>query len=147
MISGTDKKQLSSKPNVKMRFFSGVPIQDMPEYLKPLLEKVLITIILHLDTNKCVNESYNKILNKIISLKQCSKKRLPENKIIILSMIERLDNGKAALSVKRLNKDLCPLKVDIIGNSNIGKESLGKKGLDLHPRGSGMLAINFIKKI
>ena len=86
-------------------------------------------------------------MNKIISLKQCSKKRLPENKIIILSIIERLDNGKAALSVKRLNKDLCPLKVDIIGNSNIGKESLGKKGLDLHPRGSGMLAINFIKKI
>ena len=74
-------------------------------------------------------------MNKIISLKQWSEKSFPESKIII-SNRERLENGKAALSVKRLNKDLCSFEVDIVGKSNIGKESLGKKGLHLHPRGS-----------
>ena len=64
------------------------------DYLKPLLKKVLETIILHLRTNKCVHESSNNVLDKILSLKQCVKKNLPESKIIILNIIERPDNGK-----------------------------------------------------
>ena len=37
--------------------------------------------------------------------------------------MERPDNGKAALTVKRLNKHLCSLEIDIADNANIGKES------------------------
>ena len=74
--------------------------------LKPLLKKVLGTIVLHISTNNCVNESLNNVLNKILSLKQCIKKSLPECKTIISNIVERLENGKAALSVKRLNENL-----------------------------------------
>ena len=75
-------------------------------------------------------------------MKQCIKKSLPEKKMIS-NIIERLDNDKAALSVKRL----CPHEVDIVEKSKISKESLGKKGLHLNPRGSGKPEINFITKI
>ena len=86
-------------------------------------------------------------MDKILSLKQCIEKILPESKIIISNIIERLGNRKVALSLKQLNEHLCSLKVDTVDNSNIGKESLGKKGLHLSPKGSGKLAINFMKKI
>ena len=52
---------------------------------------------------------------------------LPESRIIILNILKTLNNGKAALSVKRLNENLYTLEVDFDDNSNIGKESLGKK--------------------
>ena len=45
MISGIDEKRLSSKQNVKGRFFPGVSIEDMYNYLEPLLKKVPGTII------------------------------------------------------------------------------------------------------
>ena len=40
------------------------------------------------------------------------------------------------LYLLRLNKRLRSLDVDIADNKNIGKESLGKKGLHLNPRSS-----------
>ena len=40
------------------------------------------------------------------------------------------------LYLLRLNKRLRSLDVDIADNKNIGKESLGKKGLHLNPRDS-----------
>ena len=90
-----------------MRFFPGASVEKMHDYLlKPLLKKVPGTIVLHIKTNNCVNESPNNVLNKILSLKECIKKGLPECKSIILNIVERLDNGKAALSVKRLNENL-----------------------------------------
>ena len=66
MISGICEKQLSSKQNVKVRFFPGSSIEDMYDYLKPLLKKVPKTIILHVGTNNCVNESFNIVLDKIL---------------------------------------------------------------------------------
>ena len=146
LISRIDEKHLISKLNVEVTFFPGASTEDMIyDYLKPLLKKVPEIIILHSRTNKCVHESSYNVLDKILSLKQCAKKNLPESKIIILNIIERTDNGKKVLFVKRLNKHLCSLEVDIVDNSNIGKECLDKKVLHLNPRRSGKIAINLIK--
>lgn len=61
--------------------------------------------------------------------------------------MERLDDGKRALTVRKLNEDLWFFEKDIFDNSKINKESLGKKGLDLNLRAFSTLAIDFIKKI
>ena len=74
--------------------------------LKPLLKKVSGTIILHVGVNNCVNESSNNVLDKTLSSKKCIKERLTESETITLNLIEVLDNGKVALSVKRLNEHL-----------------------------------------
>ena len=64
-------------------------------------------------------------------------KSLPESKTIISNIIERLNDGKATLFVRRSNERLCSLEVDIVDNCNIGKEIFGENGLHLNPRGSG----------
>ena len=88
--------------------------------------------------------TFNNVLGKILNLKQFIKKRLTDGKVSLSNIsIERLDNGKPALKVKRSNKYLCSLKIDVVDISNTGNE----KGLHLNPRGSGKLTINLIKKI
>ena len=95
----------------------------MYNYLKLLLQKVSGTVILHASSNNCVNETSVNALDNILKFKQFIKKIVLDSKIIISNIMERLDNGKAALRVKRLNEHLCSLEIDIVDNANIGKES------------------------
>ena len=72
---------------------------------------------------------------------------LPESNVIISNLITRTENGKASLTVIKINEHLHGLKMDIIDNGNITLDELNKGGLHLNPRGLGKLAINFIRKI
>ena len=112
-------------------------------YKNPLI------VILHVGTNNCVNESSRIVLDKILNLKTFIQNSLPQSKVIISNVINRTDEAslKASLTVENLNNNLNSLKLDIVDNSTIGKECLGKKGLHLTKRGTGKLAINFIDKI
>ena len=60
--------------------------------------------------------------------------------------IDRLDDGKAALTIKRLNSLLSESLLDIIDNSNIGHSFLGIHGLHLNGHDVGKLALNFVKR-
>ena len=127
--------------------FPGASADDTRHYLRSLLQKCPDTIILHVSTNNCVNESSHVVLDRILNLKTFMQNFLPQCKVIISSVINRTDDDKASLIVENLNNHLNSLKLDIVDNSTIGKESLGKKGLHLTKRGTGKLAINFINKI
>ena len=63
------------------------------------------------------------------------------------SPIDKLDDGKAALTILRLNSLLSESSLDIIDNSNIGHSFLGMRGLHLNKHGVGKLALNFVKRI
>ena len=63
------------------------------------------------------------------------------------SPIDRLDDGKAALTIKSLNSLLSEPSLEIIDNSNIGNSFLGMHGLPLNEHGVGKLVLNFIKRI
>ena len=132
---------------MKVRSFPGASTDDMHHYLQPLLQKCPDTIILNVGTNNCVNESSSVVLNKTLNLKIFFQNSLPQCKVIISNVINRTDDGKASLTVENLNNHLNSLKLDIVDNSAIGKECLGKKCLHLTKRGTGKLAINFINKI
>ena len=203
MILGINEKRSSKKYPVKVCPFPGASANDMHHYLRPLLQKCPDTVILHVGTNNCVNESSRIVLDKILNLKTFIQNSLPQCKVIISNVInrkkklygpflwmgfnclkatatsrrqftfyhsvprnswysfyrprkdERLSQPwnhdeaslKASLTVENLNNNLNSLKLDIVDNSTIGKECLGKKGLDLTKRGTGQLAINFIDKI
>ena len=60
-------------------------------------------------------------MDKILSLKESTKKSLPESRIIISNIMMWLDNGKVALSLKRLSEHLCSLEVEIVEKSNSKK--------------------------
>ena len=63
------------------------------------------------------------------------------------SPIDKLDDGKAALTILRLNSLLSESSLDIIDNSNIGHSFLGMHGLHLNEHGIGNLTLNFVKRI
>ena len=69
----------------------------------------------------------------ILKMKKFIKKHLPDSKISISNIIERLDNGKVVVTAKWLKEQLLCLWIDIANNSNISKESLDKKELYRNP--------------
>ena len=147
MLSGINEFRLSTKRNVKVRSFPGALIDDMYDYVKPLLKKRPDRIILHIGTNNCLNEPSRQILDKILKLKSFIELNLPSCKVIISNLIQRTDDGKASLTVKKFNEHLDELELDIIDNRNLTVESLSKKGLHLNNQGYGRLAINLIRKL
>ena len=118
MIPGIDEKRLSKKYPAKVRPFPEASADDMHHYLRSLLQKCLDTVILHVGTNNCVNESPRVVQDKI--LKPFIQNSLQQRKIIISNVINRTDNSKASLTVENLNNHLNSLELNIIDYGNIG---------------------------
>ena len=112
MISAIDEKRLSRKYPVKVRPFPVASAGDVRHYLRPLLHNCPDTIIFHVGTNNCVNESPRVVLDKILNLKTFIQNFLQECKVIISNVINRTDNGKASLTVENLNNHLNSLKLN-----------------------------------
>ena len=67
MWPGIDKRRISKRDRkVKIKNFSGATIDDMYDYVKPLLKKCPDNIILHVGTNNTVNESSKEVLGKLL---------------------------------------------------------------------------------
>ena len=127
-----------------LKNFPEATIDDMYDYIKPLLKGCPDNIVLHVRTNNMVNELSKLVLDKLLNLKKFIEHTLPESNVVIFNLITRTDNGRASLTVIKTNEHLHDLPVDIIDNGNITSNELNKGGLHLNPRG---LAINFISRI
>ena len=57
-----------------------------------------------------------------------------------------MDDGKANIMIRNVNKHLSALQSEFINNDNISSQHLGRKGLRLNPKGKGRLALNFMKQ-
>ena len=142
MLSGIDERKISKKDRkVKLKNFSGATIDDMCNYIKPLLKKCPDNIILHVGNNNTANESSKVVLGKFLDLNKFIENTLPDSNVIISNLITRTDNGKASLTVIKTNEYLHGLQMDIMDNGNITSNELNKGGLHLNPRGLGKLAI------
>ena len=141
MLNGLDEKRLK---NCKVRAFSGSSIEDMHFHIVPLLRKRPSTIIIHVGCNNCVDDNSTEIMKKLTSLKEFILCQL-DCKLIFSSIIDRCDDMKAQFTGNLTNKYLSNLGVDIIYNDNITTKHLGRKGHHMTPRGTGQLAINFIR--
>ena len=126
MINGIEEKSLSKKnSNVKVRYFNGALVEDMFYNLVPLIRKKPSALTLHVGTNNTISDSSKVILKKINSLISYIKINNPECRIIISQPVRRKYNGKATLTLNRLNKLLAELDVDKIDNTNIDVSCLG----------------------
>ena len=100
MISGIDQQRLSIKGRiVKVRSFPGATMNDMYDYIKPLLKKAPDNVILHVGTNDAPNSTSRAILDNMLSLKSFIENILPQSKACISNVGKRTDNGKATLTV------------------------------------------------
>ena len=142
ILCGLNEQRLQ-KYKIKVRAFPGATVDDMHDYLKPLLKKNPSNIILHIGSNDSIHKTANEILNEIQNLISFIKDILPDVKIYHSCPTLRTDNARANAVLNKLNlmmKD----KPNSIHNENIDESCLGRKGLHLNPKGSGRLAINYI---
>ena len=119
-------------------------IDDMFDYLLPLLKKIPTNIILHIGSNDSSYKSSNEIAGEISTLKEFIHCMLPSVRIFISCPVIRLDDKKANKTLRDLDLHLKYNYNDIVVNDNVDASCLGKKGLHLNPKGSGRLAINYI---
>ena len=67
MFSGIEERRISKRDRkVKVKNFPGATIDDMYDYIKPLLEKCPDNIILHVGTNNTVNEPSKILYQKVM---------------------------------------------------------------------------------
>ena len=97
-------------------------------------------VIIHVGTNDSVCKTSREILDGLLQLKNEILKTLPKCNVVISKPTMRVDNGKAALTLKHLNEHLSQLKVQSIDNSNIKPMHIGKKGLHPNNKGKDKLA-------
>ena len=143
ILLGVNESRLK-KYKAKIRPFPGATVDDMFDYLVPLLKKEPTYIILQIGSNDSPSKRGDEIANEIANLKAFIYKTLPNVRIFISCPIIRIDNKKANNTLRVLDMILRNTYKDIIINDNIDISCLRKKGLHLNPKGSGRLAINFI---
>ena len=99
----------------------------MYDYIRPLIKKALNNVILHVGTNCIPNNTSRAVLDNFVSLKSFIEKTLPQWKVCISNVVQITDNGKAALTLNKVNEHLSVLQLDIVDNSNINVTGL-KRG-------------------
>ena len=78
IISVINQQRLSVKRRiVKVRSFPGATINDMYDYIRPLLKKAPYNVILHVGTNEKLNSTSRAILDDLLSFKNFVEKALP----------------------------------------------------------------------
>ena len=105
--------------SVKVKCFSGAMIEDMYFNLIPLLREKPDTLVLHVGTNNSSNETSFQIYDKLLNLVHFIKENNLNCHVVLSSPIDRPDDEKAALTIKRLNSLFSESSIDIIDNSNI----------------------------
>lgn len=100
----------------------------MYSYITPLIRKVPSHIILHVASNDAPYKSSNEVLVELLQLKTFILEQLPNCDIYISQPTTRSDIPKAKYTIRDLNSKLNLLNINIIDNSNIEAEQLGKKG-------------------
>ena len=111
---------------VKVRNFPGANVKDMRHNLMPIITKKSGHLIIHAETNGDKRITSRAILNQLLSLKKIVTEQVPDCKVIILTPPVRSDDGKAGLTVRQLKNHLGQLKTNIVDNTNITSQNIGK---------------------
>lgn len=148
MLNGINEIPLSSeKVCTKIKYFSGARIKDITKRLRELLIQKPDIVILHVGTNDAPHMVSNEIVDGLLTLKHKVEEILPTSQVVISSLITRIDNGKANLTIRKVNSHLKQLKIQLLDNSNITHADLGKRGLHLSKDGKRKLEKNVVNKV
>ena len=134
IITGIDEKRLSKNRLVKVHHVRGATLADINHHIIPILKKKRNVIILHVGTNDSVSRTSHEIPDDLLQLKSAITKTLPNCQAIFSQATLRVDHGKAALTLHRLNEHFSELNFDVVNNSNIKVKHIGQKGLHLNPK-------------
>ena len=145
MISGVSERGLSNY-RAKVSCHPGATIEDMLDYIKPLMKKEPDNIIVHVSTNDAPYKPSKQIVDELLNLRKFILSTLPNCKVFISCPTFRTDNKLANSTISLVQKKLA--SVDrVLLNKNIDGLCLGKRGLHLNKEGSRRLAKNFIEQM
>ena len=146
MTKHINGRKLSKSSMVTSHSFSGAKVEDLEDYIKPVLRRRPDNIIIHAGTNNITKDSPQEITTKIAHLVDTVKKQEPLVSITISSIIKRNDKpalNRQIISTNKLLEKLCSSRaIDFIDNDNIHLNCLNAGGLHLNPKGIQHLASN-----
>ena len=106
ILHGIMEQKMSKKP-VKVRCFPGATINNMKDYLKPLIKKCPSALILHVGTNDAVNSTSHDIAKNLMSLRTEIINSLPNCKVFISTPIIRTDYANYYKVESRMETSRC----------------------------------------
>ena len=142
MVSGLKEELSNKKHQVKVRCCRGATVEDMFDYVKPILKRKPDYVVLHVGTNNAEDMTSRNILGKLLQLKTAVLDSDKNCKVILSQPMTRVDDGKAGFTISKLNDLLEEMDIPIVKNRNITVGHLGSKGLHLNPHGIARFAMN-----
>ena len=142
-------KKLSRNHHVSSHSFPGATVEDMHDFIKPLLRRKPEKVILHVGTNNVKNDNPKRIKGKITELVDAIRKEQPTVKIAFSSIVHRTDDRSLNRCIDQVNRSMESFStqsgVDYISQGNISEDCLNSGGLHLNRRGVFNFASNFRK--
>ena len=94
---------LNKKHQVKGRCCRGATVEDMFDYVKPILKRKPDYVVLHVGTNNAKDITLWNILDKLLQLKTAALDSDKNCKVILSQSVARMDDGKAGFTISKLN--------------------------------------------
>ena len=142
MVLGLKQELPNKKHQVKVRCCRGATVEDMFDYVKPILKRKPDYVVLHVGTNNAKDMTSRNILGKLLQLKTAVLDSDENCKVILSQPMTWMDDGKAGFTISKLNDLLEEMDIPILKNRNITVDHLGSKGLHLNPHGIARFAMN-----
>ena len=125
----------------------GATVDDMKDFIKPILRKTPEKLILHIGTNDLRSTDLKVVANKVSNLVQTIYQQCADIKVIVSGILTRKYVNGIADRVRQTNSliksSCCENGWVFIENSNIKDSHLNSRGLHLNPSGSLLLQNNF----
>lgn len=141
--------KLSKKHHVQSYSFAGAKVEDMNDFVKPLLRRRPDKVIVHVGTNNVKDDNPKRVKGKIAELVDTIRNEQPNAKIVLSSVIHRNDDRSLNGSIDQVNRaveSVCRQRgLDFISHDNIPEDCLNNGGLHLNRKGVYNLANNFRK--
>ena len=145
MLGGVNERMLKNY-RVKVRSHGGAYVDDLYDFIAPLLKKKPSYIIMHIGTNDSVDKPAKDIYVELINLRDYINQVLPNTKVYLSCPILRKDIAKANRVLSELDSKIKRVG-DCVTNDNIDGTCISKLGLHLNSKGSKQLVLNYIKLI
>ena len=137
--------------HVVVKSFSVATIEDMEDYLKPVIRKEPESIVLHIGTNDLNKLSPKQAADSITNLGIQINEESPNTTIVICSILLRTDKPNLATKATEANKLLTAIcsknKWKFVNHQSINQSCLNSRGLHLNRKGSSIVADNLRKLI
>jgi len=93
ILSKLQSWMMSNRANkVKVDPHSGAVVEDLKDYINPILRRKPDNIILHIGTNNLKKDIPNEIADKIVEIAEIIEENLPDCKIAISELITRSES-------------------------------------------------------